>query len=340
MTREDLPLSNAYLWDRSGEPRADVVRLERLFAEMRDHCPIPALGPLPAVSRRRLSRVAAAGLALAATLMLALGVAALRIRLTPWTMESIEGMAMVDRQPMASAARVVSGQTIETDGRSRALLNVGVIGRVEIAPGSRVRMVVTNRWEHRLALDRGRIAVVIDAPPRWFIVDTPGAVAIDLGCAYTLDVDAVGHGTLRVDEGWVELDDGVLEAMVPAGAAAHVRQGRGPGSPYYQDAAETFQRALAVVDFGSATDLDTALSAVLAAARPRDSLTLLSLLGRLGAERRGDVYDRLAGLLPPPAGVTRQAILEGDHDALDRWWSALALPRPPKIYPRLWGFGT
>src|ERR1039458_5028797 len=37
------------------------------------------------------------------------------------------------------------------------------------------------------------------------------------------------------------------------------------------------------------------------------------------------VYDALAALVPPPAGVTREGILHGDRRMLDRWWDQLGL---------------
>jgi len=341
MTQKDLPMSSAYLWDNSGEPEADVVALERLLGGIPEHCPIPALGPLPAVLPTRRSRaVPRAALALAAMVVFVLGTAVLRVWLTPWSVSTLEGNVRVGDQIAASPMRVRGGHVIETMDNSRARLEVGVIGQVEIDARSRVRVVTTNQREHRLALERGRISAVITAPPRWFTVETPSASAIDLGCAYTLEVDATGRGTLHVQEGWVQLDGGAYEAIVPEHAVAHLRAGRGPGSPYYDDASDAFREALSIVDFGRDDEVQPALAVVLARSRPRDSLTLLSLLKRLGGAGRGEVYDRLSTLLPPPADVTRERIVSGDAKAIDQWWEALALPRPRKLYPRLWGFGS
>jgi hypothetical protein len=171
---------------------------------------------------------------------------------------------------------VRGGQVIETSENSRALLEVGVIGHVEIDPRSRLRIVSTNQREHRLALERGRISAVIEAPPRWFTVDTLSAAAIDLGCAYTLEVDPTGRGTLRVEEGWVQLDGGAYEAIVPEHAMAHMTAGRGPGSPYYQDVSDAFREALSIVDFGPDDEVRSALPVLLAEARPRDSLLAIA----------------------------------------------------------------
>ncbi len=341
MTEQNALRSGDYLWDRSGEPEADLLRLERLLGSVREHCPIPRLELPRGVSPTRRSRVVGpVAFAVAATAILVAGGAALRVFMTPWTVSSVEGVVRLEHQAIMAPTPVRGGQVIETSEHSRALLQVGVIGHVEIDSGSRVRVIRTNRREHRLALDRGRVSAVIDAPPRWFIVDTPAAAAIDFGCAYTLEVDSAGHGTLRVQEGWVQLDGGAYEAMVPEGAMAHMQRGRGPGSPHYQDVDDAFRQALSNVDFGTDDDVESALPVVLREARSRDSLTLLSLLRRLGNAHRAEVYDRLAVLLPPPAEVTRERIVRGDEQAIDRWWKALALPRPRKLLPRLWSAGS
>ena len=42
--------------------------------------------------------------------------------------------------------------------------------------------------KHCLRLAHGRLSARVTAPPRLFVVDTPAATAIDLGCAYDLAV--------------------------------------------------------------------------------------------------------------------------------------------------------
>jgi hypothetical protein len=63
---------------------------------------------------------------------------------------------------------------------------------------------------------------------------------------------------------------------------------------------------------------------VLQNARAQDAVTLWHLLSRVepGAER-DRVFDRLAALVPPPDGVTRDGIRAGRRDMLDRWWERL-----------------
>jgi len=57
-------------------------------------------------------------------------------------------------------------------------------------------------------------------------------------------------------------------------------------------------------------------------ARKNDALTLWHLLSRVSDADRPGVYDRLASLAPPPAGVSREGILRLDRPMLDAWWSS------------------
>lgn len=203
------------------------------------------------------------------------------------------------------------GESIKTDNSSRALIAVGRIGQVEVRPDTRIRLVVARSDEHRLALAYGAIEARVDTIPRLFFVETPVGTAIDLGCAYTLQMDSLGNGLLHVTAGEVEFQGTAGEARVPMGALVVTRAGIGPGIPYVEDASDALKRALAAVD----------VRAILAAARPDDAISLWHLLRRVDASQRGAVYDRLATLVPPPGGVTRDAALALDAAALDAYWT-------------------
>jgi hypothetical protein len=163
---------------------------------------------------------------------------------------------------------------------------------------------------------------MILAPPKLFRVTTPSAEVVDLGCAYTLEVDDAGNGSVRVAAGWVAFQNGARESFIPAGAACSMRRYRGPGTPYYLDASDAFIEALGRFDFGGDAG---ALETVLREARKRDALSLWHLLVRAEPGLRDRVYDRLATLVPPPSGVSRDAALRLDRKAIDLWWDELGL---------------
>jgi hypothetical protein len=93
----------------------------------------------------------------------------------------------------------------------------------------------------------------------------------------------------------------------------------GPGTPCFDDASPYLIRAVERYDLGA-----EALETVLAESRARDTLTLWHLLRRAGADHRPRLYDRMAVLAPPPAGVTRESVLNLDTVSLNRWKDELA----------------
>ena len=249
--------------------------------------------------------------AFAASVVLALAAGAY------WSAARQSGMRWEVVRLDGAAGHIGAGEWIETDSRSSAIVKVGQIGSVEVAPNTRLRVVTARPREHRLALARGEIRAKISAPPKLFFVDTASGTAVDLGCEYTLHTDEDGLGLLRVTKGWVSFQWKGLESLVPAGASCRTQPHVGPGIPYFDDAPESMKQALE--SFGY-----SALNIILAEARPRDTLTLWHLLFRVEVEDRARVYDRMASLTPVPAGVSREQALKLDPETLRRWKDELA----------------
>jgi Putative zinc-finger/FecR protein len=239
-----------------------------------------------------------------------------------WEVASLTGTPRIGDEKIRDTGKLGVGEWLETDNDSTAKIKVAEIGYVDIDPNSRVQLVRTKDTEHRIALAQGKLSALILAPPRLFIVETPSATAVDLGCAYTLEVDASGGSLLQVTSGWVSFVHHGRETFIPAGANCRTRKGGGVGTPYFEDASAAFKAALAKVDFGKSRHAESAIHSVLVEARVQDALTLWHLLGKRtrALELRGKIYDRLTELTPPPQGVTRQGILKGNEKMLDLWW--------------------
>jgi ferric-dicitrate binding protein FerR (iron transport regulator) len=321
------------LWDGSGTPDPEIRRLERLLGQLRHRGAVPEAAqqapgseapapqrrssPARLASRRRWPLALAAGLALAAA---AFWLWPRRSQEPPalgWEVARLAGAPSVGPGAAGPTGRLGVGQWLETDEASRARLQVPGIGFVEVEPRTRIGLLRTGSSEHRLALERGEVHALISAPPRLFFVETPSATAVDLGCAYDLIVDDAGRGRLHVRAGYVALESRGRESLVPAGAVCETRPGIGPGTPYSEQASEALRSALRRLDFESAGS--EALEIVLAEAQERDTLTLWHLLARVDGVQRGRVYDRMAGLAPPPDKVTRSGILQLDEQMLALW---------------------
>jgi len=266
------------------------------------------------------------GAVAAAVLVLAVGGIwfLMQTRQASWRVARLAGAPQIGSQRLVADGQLQAGEWLETDDSSRAKLNVGMIGHVELAPQTRIRLLKTRLTDHRLSLARGKIHAEIWAPPRIFFVETPSALATDLGCEYTLEMDDDGFGLLHVTKGYVALENKHgPESVVPAGAFCEIQPSRAPGTPYSENASDTLRAALTQFDFANGGS--AAISTVLAEAREADSFTLFHLLFRVVPAERGRVYDRMVEFVSPPQGVTRAGVLQGDQRMLKLWAAKFGL---------------
>ncbi|HEV2426286.1 MAG TPA: FecR domain-containing protein [Terriglobia bacterium] len=342
MNRKD---NSDYLWDGSGEPDPEIQRLESVLGKLRHQGARPVfpktVAAVPWWPGFRLGwpmRLAALSGAAIVALVAVVAVwfvvhrknqsrvPVLGGASSDWQVARLGGAPRVgDLAIEDQTGRLAPGQTLVTDSRSRAEITAEETGEIQVDPDTRLRVVESGAERKRLALDRGIIHAFIWAPPGEFMVDTPSATAVDMGCAYTLQVDDSGAGLLRTTLGWVGFRLDGHDAFIPAGAVCATRPGIGPGTPCFEDAPPAFRAALTQFDFGPVDQRASALNTILADARKRDALTLWHLLVRVDGKERTRVYDRLAQLVAPPPAVTRAGIMRLDPTMLDLWWNELGL---------------
>jgi FecR-like protein len=321
-------MSDDYLWNGSGTPDRDVQRLEALLRPLQSSAPPLDFSRIESARAKTAVwtlRYLAPFAAVAATVVVMVALSWQSTRRPSWEVSRIEGRPRLGAAALSGTGRIAVGDTLTTDAASRARMNVGAIGVVTIDPDSRVRLVETSDGRHRLALAHGTLHASIAAPPGQFIVDTASARATDLGCAYTLHVDEEGSGIVSVSAGWVAFEYRGVESFVPAGASSRTDRVRGPGTPRYDNAPQAYRDALDAFDYGNAAQRADGLRYVLAHAGGGDALTLWHLLSRVDAADRPAVVDALDDQVAMPAGVSRDAVLRLDNQALDSWWESLGL---------------
>jgi len=334
-------MKNDYLWDGTGEPDPEVQRLERALQQFRTKADAPWFPVLGETTTHKTSRSFWPSWRmprLVAASFLSAGIAAvilvtfLRVSPAPvgpaWDVARLEGAPLVGSSLVtAKQAQLRVGELLVTDSASWASVQVAEIGELYVDPGSRVRLVESGSRRKRIAVELGTIHAAIWAPPGEFVVDTPSATAVDLGCAYTLQVAPDGSGTLRTTLGWVGFHSNGRDSFIPAGAMCLTRPKEGPGTPFLENSSEEFRAALHALDFEGlhAAERTKALQTALAAARKEDAFTLWHLLARVQDDERPLVYERLTRLVAPPAGTTREGTLQLDGAMMDTWWNAFDL---------------
>lgn len=325
-----------YLWARSGTPDREVQELEGLLAKFRHAGPAPVFPEMGADRRWRFFpwrirlfpalATTAAVAALGAAIFLMNRREPIRTDVAGWDVRGVVGTTRIDANIVSGTkAHLGIGQALQTDQQSHASLNADNVGQIEVEANTRLRLLAMKDGLKRIALDRGTIRAFIWAPPGQFVVDTPSATTVDLGCAYTLTVDETGAGIVRTSMGWVGFKSHGRESFIPAGAACATKPKVGPGTPYFEDASADFRDALARFDFEDGAPQQRAkdLLIIVGESRKRDALTLWHLLTRVDEGQRSMIFDRLRTLVAPPSSVTRDGMLRLDQTMLDDWWNAL-----------------
>jgi len=310
-----------YLFDKTGDDPA-VAELEGLLGSYAHRAPLRE----PPVRRRRWpAAVIAGGLAAIAIAVIFLwrrdgdGSGNACQRASAGFAFAVEGGAARCGGDVASRGTLPVGAWLETSGDAVADVRVADIGKLTVYGDSRVRLVGTGASGHRMELARGKVAARVVAPPRLFVVYTPVAAAVDLGCAYELTVDDNGRTRLRVTSGVVSLEGHGFVAYAPMGTEVLAAPGRGPGTPVAISAPDELRAAVARFDGGD----PSAVRAIAEAAGARDTITLWNLLSRTTAADRAAVFARLDELSERPPTVRAEDVLAGDAGAIERWRAAL-----------------
>jgi FecR-like protein len=307
------------LYDKTGDD-PEIAALEAVLGDYAHRAPLRELPPRRTHRRLALTAAVIGAAALAVFAVILIG------RRSVDCQTSGAGLAFaVDGGPAQCAGRPAArgtlpvGAWLETAGAAVADVRVADIGHLTVFGDSRVRLVGTGAGGHRLELARGRVAARVTAPPRLFVVDTPTASAVDLGCAYELAVEPDGRTRLRVTLGAVSLEARGLAAYAPMDTEVLAVPGRGPGTPVALSASAALHDAVARFDDGGRA----AVPAIVASAGPGDTATLWNLLARTTGDDRAAVFARLDALSPLPADISADAIRAGDPDAIARWRDAL-----------------
>ncbi|WP_254574836.1 hypothetical protein [Stenotrophomonas acidaminiphila] len=320
------------LWDPDLPGDRELERLTTLLGSYR-HVPGP-LPTAPALRRRRSRRVLPGAAAAALVAGMAIVAAWLPWRLQ-WS-EHRQWAVEVEADARTLPATLAVGQTLATAATQSATLQVARIGRMQVLPGTRVRLTDTRTGHHRIELLEGRIRARIWAPPGHFGIATGSSETVDLGCAFEMSRSPQGDGTLRVTSGWVMHRVEGQETLVPAGSTLDFSAERS-GIPLASDAAAGFRTAVIRFDQAMAAGRrpPDAEARVAREATAADRFSLLTLLTRYPALASGPLYTRLATMFdsaPPPGH--RAAWLHGDVQAMNLWWEQI--PRPPKAWWLNW----
>ena len=294
-------MNDDYLWDGSGEPDAEVQKLEALLGRYRAVEPMPDFKRVAVIRRRPLWPFAVAAALIVCAI---LGAVRFYTPANRWRAIEESGVADVPHSILRA------GDVVRTE-RGSVRLQSPAVGTIDLGANTTVRLIENRSKRHRLALAAGTIHAKTTSQPGVFVIDTPKARAIDLGCEYTLTITPNGGGVLHVIFGWVDLTHSYEQSLVPQGASAMIESDGSLTVPVFDDAPPDFQAAVRKLD----------MPTIVANARTRDAFTLLNLFRLASPDERGILYDRLNQLVPAPPSITRESVRYWTPSSTELWWT-------------------
>src|SRR5262249_43640384 len=150
-----------------------------------------------------------------------------------WHVQSLAGAPSIGDGTLAGSAGLAADAWIRTDDRSKVRVWAAGIASIDVAPSSKARLLPANSTHHTLELVRGSVQATVDAAPRIFVIQTPIARIIDLGCEFIIDVDDDDTTCVYVRNGRVELECAGKTAIVPRGARCKACRIGGLGTPCF-----------------------------------------------------------------------------------------------------------
>ena len=318
------PDDQDYLWDKSGAPDPEVARLEALLSPLAHRAPLDELR----LRRKRKLPWFVIGSVLAAAAIAVIVLAWPRTPAPPADYACgahATGFAFTSRGGSVAcggaevpAGVLPIGGTIDT-GAHEAELAIADIGSAQLSPNTRIRLEHTRPDHHQLYLEVGKMHARVTAyPPKLLGVGTPSGQVTDLGCEYTLEIDATGAGYLEVKSGLVEGEaTNGRTVVVPAGARARLLPGRRASLPLNATASPELTAAVNDLQAGA----PDAVEHILAAAKPSDASTIANLVRLVDDDKRRAVLDRLQVLAPAPQDMTVDEIEE--LDLFDMWFDEI-----------------
>ena len=238
---------DSYLWDGSGEPDPEVVRLETLLGS------VAAPGVLPALPRQRSRSATCAAigaLSAAAAVLIVAAVAwlVLRTGARGWRVQTIAGAPVVDGVQSGLRGHPASPSRYWRMARDRRDVPRPHQPSRRSAGWTWNRIPGCNCWKRAAANTawRSREGQSTRASGRLrnSSSSTRQAPLRSISDASTRCKWTMGVPACCVYSGWVGLDGNGREAFIPEGAVGATRPGVGPGTPYYEDAPAGYGEAL------------------------------------------------------------------------------------------------
>ena len=236
-----------------------------------------------------------------------------------WKIYNQNGLPRVDGKNVISTMNMEQGEALVTDANSSAYLMIPEIGKIEIEPNSELERLSNLS----LKLKAGAINVTKINAQKKLSVFVSSAKIKDLYFTgvYNVKLFKNRNSIVEVRESAENIKGEKYSTIVPANYICEIREGYGPGIPFFKNASEKIVEKISEFAFNGSNE---ALKGIENLATISDAVSLWNILPRVEGEYRANILESLTKIVSLPNGVTKKGILELNGDMMNKWFEGIS----------------
>lgn len=240
---------------------------------------------------------------------------------SPWRIVAVKGRYFLNGKP-DNLNRLSSGKTVLTDDKSQVIVNVPLVGRIDVGANTTFTVEKAKDGDNRINLRRGALKVTSLADVPYLSIQLKNIFVYDRGGVFSVVTDDFDNSNVSVEIGNVVIEKNDKMIFLSDGYTCSIDNKGNIGIPFRQDASEDFKTAVKQIEDNSG-DKKQSVEILLRDLRQSDLLTLLSVIPRVDESEREALYGAIAAQFAPPDGTTEKGILNADDEMLQSWWDEI-----------------
>lgn len=236
---------------------------------------------------------------------------------SPWDIQCMDGYAIINGRVNPSG-KLEQGESLTADKGSHITVHIPDVGRMELSPNSSIVLEKAKDGDNTVKIIFGNVKVISTAALPSVKIVLPNSFVVDKTGTFSVMLDNNQNTKINVESGFVEIDYKDESVLVKEGFTCEINNKSRPGTPLRKDAPDSLKHE--VEKFNYYNGGKESVEKIISMAKEADMLTLLAIIPLASHEQREMLFQAVVNYFPPPLGVTRLGIVNGDKEMLYKWW--------------------
>jgi RNA polymerase sigma-70 factor (ECF subfamily) len=232
-----------------------------------------------------------------------------------WEASLQSGTVTIAGEDLTGEFGFSTNEVLMTGKNSSVKIFIPYTGNISVEQNTEFKRVDK---KHSAELIRGKINVNCSGAKEFFTLHIPASTISNYypGSIYTINVKADKSGQIFVKRGWINFTYYEKEIIAAYDYYVDFDATLGPSMPYNKNSDSEFINAVSELLH---TKSEMYIERIVSIATPLNALTLWNLFKYISPAKRLLVYRKLNELVPHPASITNEDILNLDSEKLQIW---------------------